>query len=973
MRTLSTPALGAAAIAAATGARPGTLQTRIHGRDPELLLIRERMNALRRGSGFVIIVEGASGIGKSRLLLEAVRIARSVGARAGVAMAEPGERVVELAAFLDALFSGPDALLEDDALAGVRAQPEQRFWILRDVQRQLEAAARSAPLLIVIDDAQWIDSGTAAALRSLPIALADAPIGWLIAWRPSPESAPDASNSIERLERAGAAKVLLEPLESQAVERLAADLLQAEPHHGLLELVHQAAGSPYLVVETLLGLREEDRIRLVEGQARLIEGPLPERVQQDMRERLARLSKPGTEAATVAASLGRSFSFADLARTLGWQPGALLAPVKELLETNFFVERGDGLGFWHDITRDAVRASVPASARRAIDRWAAGVLLQSGALPVEVALQLAASAEPGDKIAVSTLLDAARTLLTSDPATAAAFGRRALEISSSRDPRRGEIVSTTVIALHILGDSDAAIAFADRALRETFPAEQEADVRLSIAGMFAISPEIRISAGRLALALPGLSDVVRARHLANLHHNLVTSGRPDQSRSIEAEAEAATATSGDIRSRFTLHLSESAVEYAEDSFDRARELVDEACREGIGADDDQRLRLAHMWRGELRSVFDRYDEALEIAADGLDAARRDRQGWAYQMFETWRGRLLFQTGQLASAKSILEERFAAEDGRHAMAVLDAAGVAALGRLALHTGDVALMRRLDDAAHVVVDRGTPAVLRHAAWVLALYAMANGDADEGRRCLGVPIERDGRSALPRFPIDVTDDVHVARIALAAKDSALAEQCLASARRRADLNPEVRTIAAVAAHVAGLVLDRPEGLEHAASLFETSPRRLAFGSCLEDLGTRYMTVDRDASIATLGRALEVYTEVGATWDARRVRSRLRGLGVRRRLTSADGPSAGWAALTSSETEVARLVAAGRTNREVADRLFLSPHTINSHLRHIFSKLDINSRVELSRIVADNEPPREGFPPSRIIDPGLQKARPR
>ncbi len=58
----------------------------------------------------------------------------------------------------------------------------------------------------------------------------------------------------------------------------------------------------------------------------------------------------------------------------------------------------------------------------------------------------------------------------------------------------------------------------------------------------------------------------------------------------------------------------------------------------------------------------------------------------------------------------------------------------------------------------------------------------------------------------------------------------------------------------------------------------------------------------------------------------------------------------MTASELAVARLVADGLTNREVADRLFLSPHTVNSHLRHVFTKLGINSRVELARLAGDD-----------------------
>ena len=951
MATQATSPSEAPEIRAGGATLPRAHQAGIQGRESELRLIGGLLDKVASGSGGVIVVEGASGIGKTRLLLEGVREAKRRGMRFGVAMAEPAERAVELAALLGALFDGPEPLLDGGALPSLRVAPGQRFWLLRDLEALLEAAAAKRPLMVVIDDAQWADAGTAAALRSLTRALAGSPIAWLIAWRPSPESAPDAASAIEQLKRNGATPITLAPLGEAAAAALAAELLGGEPDDHVLELVEQAAGSPFLLVETLLGLQEEDRIRVVDGRAEVLEGRLPDRVRSGMRERLGRLSRPANEAVTVAASLGRTFTFAELAETLGWQPSALLGPIAELLETNLFVERGERLAFWHDITRGAVRETIAASARRALDRWAADVLLRSGALPVEVAMQLGASAEPGDEVAIATLLDAAKTLMATDSGTAAEFGRRALEISPAHHPLRGEIVSTTAIALHIAGNSDEAIAFANRALRETFPPAQEAEVRLGIAGMFAISPEIRISAGRLALGLPAIPDVLRARHLACLYHNLATSGRPDEARAMQAAADEANARSGDVRASFTLHLAESAVEYAEDDFGAAKELVELALREGIDAGDDQRFRLAVMWRGEILSLLDAEVDAFAVADDGIEAGKRDRQGWAYQMFETWRGRLLFQSGQLGLALTTLETRFADEDGSHAMAVLDAAGVAALARLALHTGEARLMRRLTDAAHVVFERGTPAVRRHAAWVLALFAAAQGDRQSAHGWAVAPGVQDGRPLLPRFPVDVTDEVHLARIALSVGDRDLAGQALVTVRRRSELNPGVKTIAAVEAQVSGLVEERLEDLERSVALFEESPRKLAMGSALEDYGRRLVMTDRERGVAVMGRALELYLSLGADWDARRVRGRLGDLGIRRRIMATGGAAEGSSGLTGAELEVARLVSDGSTNREIADRLFLSPHTVNSHLRHIFAKLAINSRTELARIVAEQE----------------------
>ena len=133
--------------------------------------------------------------------------------------------------------------------------------------------------------------------------------------------------------------------------------------------------------------------------------------------------------------------------------------------------------------------------------------------------------------------------------------------------------------------------------------------------------------------------------------------------------------------------------------------------------------------------------------------------------------------------------------------------------------------------------------------------------------------------------------------------------------------------------------------------APRPLELAAALEDLGAELTATDRESAVDLLGRTLALYTELGATWDAGRVRSRLRELGVRRRLVAAEPEANGWTALTTSELMVARLVAEGLTNREVAERLFVSPHTVNSHLRHVFSKLGITSRVELARVARDYE----------------------
>ena len=107
-------------------------------------------------------------------------------------------------------------------------------------------------------------------------------------------------------------------------------------------------------------------------------------------------------------------------------------------------------------------------------------------------------------------------------------------------------------------------------------------------------------------------------------------------------------------------------------------------------------------------------------------------------------------------------------------------------------------------------------------------------------------------------------------------------------------------------------------------------------------------DEAAALLAEALERYEQAGADAWARRVRVRLRALGVRPGPRgSRRRPAHGWESLTATERAVSRLVAEGLTNGAVAKRLYISPHTVNTHLRHVFAKLDVSNRVALAAVV--------------------------
>jgi hypothetical protein len=242
--------------------------------------------------------------------------------------------------------------------------------------------------------------------------------------------------------------------------------------------------------------------------------------------------------------------------------GQLSPVVRELIDAGIFAESSERLAFEHDLIRDAIRTSVPVAVRRELDRRGADVLLACGALPVEVATQLARSAEPDDEVAIATLAAAAEQLGTTDPAASAHLAQRALELAGSEDRRRGPLVARRAISLFAAGLGEEAKQFADTALREALPADQEAQVRLSIASMFVISPDVRADNARAALALLDLSKDLRAWLEALVVHNLVVAGRTEPAAAAAPAVRAGVEESTSRQARFALDLAEAGLAYS---------------------------------------------------------------------------------------------------------------------------------------------------------------------------------------------------------------------------------------------------------------------------------------------------------------------------------------------------------------------------------------------------------------------------
>ncbi len=417
---------------------------------------------------------------------------------------------------------------------------------------------------------------------------------------------------------------------------------------------------------------------------------------------------------------------------------------------------------------------------------------------------------------------------------------------------------------------------------------------------------------------------------------------------IEPEVSSSVSSGNDLAAQYFYRIGRSAMDYQLSRFEPALLLLDGLDTDMLARFDDPRERLTHSYRSWILSALDRVDEALASAEDGLASAQHDRQHWAIHVFETWKGRNLLQLGRLEEANAVLEGRFDLADAHLIVGVLDAASVVALGRTKLHLGDERGARQVADIAKVMLTATAPAVRRLAAWYLAVHSMTSGDPSRAHNWLYALGDAERLSLFPLFPAEATDDPLLIRIALQAGDLELAKAVAELAARREELNPGVATISGVAAHSRGLLANCRQDLEQAADALLTCRRPLASAAALEDLGVaRIADGDRDGAVDAFDHVLRICIDVGAVRDAARARRQLRELGVHRRIRSLDRPKLGWESLSDAELQVARLAAAGCTNRGIADRLFVSPNTVNTHLRHVFDKLEIRSRVELTRIV--------------------------
>ena len=268
------------------------------------------------------------------------------------------------------------------------------------------------------------------------------------------------------LQGADAVFVRVAAMSLSAVAEMVSDAVRANADESLLTLAAKAHGNPFLVGELVGGLGEEGRLTVRGGRAVASGHGLPRRLGAGMQQRLDHLSADAGEVARVAAVLPDRFSAALLAAMLERQPASLLSAVDEAVRADLLVEDDEQLRFRHDLLREATRQSLPQSLRRAMERQSASIMLSMGAAPAEVATQLARSAEPGDREAVSALREAAHSVSHSDASAAAELSKRALDLLPTGDADHGPLVAETVEFLNRASRYEEAEELAVAALLE---------------------------------------------------------------------------------------------------------------------------------------------------------------------------------------------------------------------------------------------------------------------------------------------------------------------------------------------------------------------------------------------------------------------------------------------------------------------------------------------------------------------------
>lgn len=911
----------------------------LYGRDTERASIAALLDRARGSQSGVLVLRGAPGIGKSALAADAA--ARAEGMRKLRAAGVESESRLLFAGLhqllrpvLDLIdeIPEPQAVALRSALGIGPGEPGDPFLVGAGVLSVLAAMADEQPVLCVVEDAHWLDAPSAAALSFVARRLDAEAVAMVVTARNGDPGEFDTTGlpelRIEGLADGDACALV--------TERVAVRL--AEPV--VKRLIDLASGNPLVLLELPLALNDDQRMG-----RELITDPLPltERLEHAFRVRAASLPETSQLALVVAAAdeTGEPAIVREAALLLGSDAGDL-----ELVEQAGLLHLNGRIEFRHPLVRSAVYRAAPAALRHAVHAALAEVLTGAGYADQRAWQLAAATSGLDDDVAAELEQVAARATRRRGHAAAAAALRRAASLTVDGGERAGRHLAAAEAALkaglhrqasasleeaRALAQAPRVVADIDRlegivelasgslsaayellvgaaAVVEELEPECAADILLDAlsAAMYEGHLDTQIAVGRRA---DGLRDRLGPSFELNIAAGLSRVWAGDVERGLPLLKAAMLEAERGSSSRHLLWATVSALHIGDES--RARELarrnVSLSRHDGallVLVSGLSRLGFAELAGGRLASARANATEGLALSREsGLE-----NEASYHQALLAWIEAL---RGNTNDAEAYAQEALgrARETGRVWQIAIS---TLALGELALGSG------RFDDAVTRFAELSTPgSTAAHAYLSLRATPSLVEAAVRGGR------PEAAREATDRFERWVTSTGSRSNVSLLERSHALL----------------ARDLAAAAPHFEEALRLHGE----VGNPFERARTELLYGESLRRAGLR-----REAR-EHLRVALALFAQVGARARAERAEEELRATGETVRTK---GPER-MGELTPQELQVARFVATGATNREVAAQLFLSPRTVDAHLRSIFRKLGITSRAQISPVhLGDGDP---------------------
>jgi DNA-binding CsgD family transcriptional regulator len=928
---------------------------KLRGRAAEIDALERALEAAASGAGRVVLIEGEAGIGKTRLLGEFASRADACGFEVAAAAAEELELGRPFGVLVDALGLRPGA--DDEARARIGrlvaeappvdwslgAEPGARFLAQEAIIELVEQLATRRPLLLAVDDLHWADRATLATLGAVGRRAEWLPVLVVAAYRPSGRVA-ELDRLVGGLLDRGAGHLVLGPLGDDVVVDLAGEVAGGAPGPGLLGQLEGARGNPFFVIELVRSLAAEDA--LVAGDVIAARDPvLPAPLGQSILRRLGSLPDETRDALRLAAVLGTSFRLDDLAHVLDRSVVETHRPIYAAVKAGLLDDAGDHLAFRHDLIRDALYADLPEAIRISLHREV-GTALAGHAPAIVVAHHLALGAVADDPEATEWLRRAADEAARHDPATAVELLDRALALAGD-DPLRIQLLEQRVVALMWAGRLVDAETAARAALAATPSGDGAARLRAALGETLILEGKVREAAEELDA--PELGPELPARVRAVVRGLAATawlwSFDLERARDAADEAVRVGERAGAVGA-VTMALGVSCRAAAYDAeFARAIEIGERAV--AVAGDDVEALRrVPHLYLGLALVNADRSSAGRAVLVEGQRRCEQIGAATALPLYQAALTVWGFSSGAWddalaeAAASRLLIDDVGTRFGQvHVQSMV--------GLIACYRGDDSQARAALSTAREELETGGATAAAFAfwpSWLEALLAERAGDTAVAARLAGEAFDLAALLRVHSVKLWCAPDA--LRLARAIGDDDRADAIAADVEQVAH-RAQTPTADGTALLCRGMLERDPDTLLRAVEQFRSAGRALGLiGACEQAGAVLADSSRREEAVAVLREGLAACEELEAAGESRRLAAQLRELGVRFGATGRrDRPATGWGSLTPAERSVVQLIGEGLSNREIADRLFISRRTVEGHVSRLYQKLQTSNRVALAQ----------------------------